>query len=219
MSRLVLLGPPGAGKGTQARLLESQFGAAHISTGDILRRHRAERTPLGMEAQSYMDAGKLVPDPLIIRMVDDAIRSETSFLLDGYPRSLAQAEALESSLSAARTPLDAVIFFECRRDELVARLTARWTNPRTGRSYHTVYDPPRLHGVDDDDGGPLVQRPDDTSAVVEQRLATYDVETLPLVTFYETRGLLERIDALRPIDEVTSDITATLSRRRAAACR
>lgn len=219
MSRLVLLGPPGAGKGTQARLLEAQFGALHIATGDLLRTHLSEHTPLGSEAESFMDRGLLVPDALIVRMVEAEIGSATSFILDGFPRTIAQALFLDTMLLAKQTPLDAVFFFACDRKELISRLTGRWTNPRTGRSYHTMYDAPRVHGVDDDDGGALIQRPDDTPAVVERRLQTYDSETLPLVEFYEKRSLLVRIDALRPIDEVTGEITAVLSTRRKTGVR
>jgi adenylate kinase len=211
--RLVLLGPPGAGKGTQARILEERFGAVQLSTGDMLRKHRAEGTPLGKEAQSYMDAGGLVPDDLIIRMMEGELAAKSSFILDGFPRTVAQAQALSALLEKLHLPLTATLLFDADRAELVARLTGRWTNPRTGRTYHTSFNPPKTAGIDDDDGGPLVQRPDDTLEVVSKRLETYDIQTRPLVDYYEATGQLIRIDGMNAVDAVTHDIVAALAVR------
>lgn len=211
--RLVLLGPPGAGKGTQARILEERFGAVQLSTGDMLRKHRAEGTPLGKEAQSYMDAGALVPDDLIVRMMEGELAEKSSFILDGFPRTVAQAEALSALLLKLDLPLSATLLFDADRAELVARLTGRWTNPRSGRTYHTTFNPPKVAGIDDEDGGPLVQRPDDTLEVVSKRLETYDVQTKPLVDYYAATGQLVRIDGMKSVDDVTRDVLQALEAR------
>jgi adenylate kinase len=210
-TRLILLGPPGAGKGTQARILEERFGAVQLSTGDMLRKHRAEGTPLGKEAQSYMDAGGLVPDDLIIRMMEGELAGKSSFILDGFPRTVAQAVALSALLEKLGLPLTATLLFDADRAELVARLTGRWTNPRSGRTYHTTFNPPKTAGIDDEDGGPLVQRADDTLEVVSKRLETYDAQTKPLVEYYDATGQLVRIDGVKPVDDVTADILAALA--------
>ncbi len=204
--RLVFLGPPGAGKGTQAKLLEERFGARQISTGDILRRNVSQRTALGLQAKSFMDAGALVSDDLIIAMMEDELKNSGSFILDGFPRTVAQAEALDALLGRLDLPLTAVLLFDADRETLFARLTGRWTNPRSGRTYHMLFNPPLVAGVDDQDGGPLLQRPDDTAAVVEKRLRTYEAETMPLIAYYEPRGSLVRIDSLQPIGDVAAAV-------------
>jgi adenylate kinase len=208
--RLVLLGAPGAGKGTQAKILEERFGALQISTGDLLRKHVADGTALGREAKGYMDSGGLVPDGVIIGMMEDRLAGENSFVLDGFPRTVPQAEALDAMLLRLGKPLGAVLLFEAERETLIRRLTGRWTNPRTGATYHSEFNPPRVPGVDDVDGGPLVQRPDDTFAVVEKRLATYEQQTAPLIGYYSETGLLVRIDGLRPIEAVTAEVLGAL---------
>ena len=179
--RLVFLGPPGAGKGTQAKALEDRYALRQISTGDILRRHVARKTELGLQAKSFMDSGKLVTDDLIIAMMEHELTGSDSFILDGFPRTVAQAEALDALLARLALPLTAVLLFDADRDTLFARLTGRWTNPRSGRSYHMLFNPPAVAGVDDEDGGPLIQRPDDTAEVVSKRLSTYETETAPLI--------------------------------------
>jgi adenylate kinase len=208
--RLVFLGPPGAGKGTQAKALEDRFGLRQISTGDILRRHVAAKTELGLQAKSFMESGKLVTDDLIIAMMEHELKGSESFILDGFPRTVAQAGALDALLARLELPLTAVLLFEADRDTLFARLTGRWTNPRSGRSYHMLFNPPVAAGVDDEDGGPLIQRPDDTADVVSKRLSTYELETAPLVAYYEPRGILVRIDSLKPIDVVAADVQHAL---------
>jgi adenylate kinase len=157
-----------------------------------------------------MEAGGLVPDDLIVAMMESELRGRTSFILDGFPRTVAQAEALDGLLARLGLPLLAVLLFDADRPTLTERLTGRWTNPRTGRTYHATFNPPKVAGVDDDDGQPLVQRKDDTLEVVVARLQTYDAETAPLVDYYATKGLLVRIDGLKPIDEVTAAVLAAL---------
>jgi adenylate kinase len=206
---LVFLGPPGAGKGTQAKILEDRFGYRQISTGDMLRKHRAEKTALGLEAQSYMDAGKLVPDDLVIRMVEAELANVENVIVDGFPRTIPQAEAFDALL--ARKGLDAVaIVFDVDYAVLTQRITGRWSNPRTGRVYNTTFNPPRVAGIDDEDGGPLVQRPDDAADVVSKRLAEYDEKTAPLIAHYERRGDFVHVDGLGEIADVTRAIIAKL---------
>ena len=180
---LVFLGPPGAGKGTQAKILEDRFGYRQISTGDMLRKHRADKTALGLEAQSYMDAGKLVPDDLVIRMVEAELANADNIIVDGFPRTIPQADAFDAVL--ARKGLDAVaVIFDVDYNVLAERITGRWSNPRTGRVYHAKFNPPKQAGIDDEDGGPLVQRPDDAADVVTKRLVEYDEKTTPLIAHY-----------------------------------
>jgi len=217
--RLVFLGPPGAGKGTQAKILEDRFGVRQISTGDILRANVASGTSLGAKAKSFMDAGGLVPDDVIIGMMEGELRGVESFVLDGFPRTVAQAEALDAMLARLGLPLTAVVQFDASRPALIERLTGRWTNPRSGRTYHTVLNPPIVAGIDDDDGGPLVQRKDDTHDVVVERLATYDEKTAPLVGYYAGTGLLLELDGLKSIDAVTADLLGGLSARAGSASR
>jgi adenylate kinase len=211
--RLVFLGPPGAGKGTQAKVLEERFGARQISTGDILRANVKNGTPLGSRAKSFMDAGDLVPDDVIIGMMESELGASASFVLDGFPRTVAQARALDATLAKLGLPLSAVLLFDANRETLIERLTGRWTNPRSGRTYHSVFNPPKVAGIDDEDGGPLEQRRDDTREVVVERLATYDEKTAPLVDYYAGTGLLVRIDGLKPIEAVTADMLGALGAR------
>jgi len=208
--RLVFLGPPGAGKGTQAQILASRFGARQISTGDILRRNVFDGTELGKRAKASMDAGDLVPDDVIVAMMERELGVGASFILDGFPRTVGQAEALDAMLTRLALSLSASLLFDSDRPTLIERLAGRWTNPRSGRTYHAIFNPPRLAGIDDEDGGPLVQRPDDSRDVVSDRLATYDAKTRPLVDYYARMGLLKRIDGLQPIDAVTAEVLRAL---------
>lgn len=208
--RLVFLGPPGAGKGTQAQILVRRLGARQISTGDILRDNVARGTALGRRAKTYMDAGTLVPDDVIVAMMEDELGVGGAFILDGFPRTVAQAEALDALLARLALPLTAVLLFDADRPTLISRLGGRWTNPRSGRTYHDVFNPPRMPHVDDEDGGPLVQRPDDARDVVTERLATYDQKTKPLIDYYGGWGLLRRIDGLQPIETVTAEVLHAL---------
>jgi adenylate kinase len=212
---LVFLGPPGAGKGTQAKVLEERFGYRQISTGDILRANRREGTPLGLEAQGYMDRGELVPDDLIIRMVERELENDPAeVILDGFPRTVPQAQALDALL--ARLGRRAVaISFDVDPDVLTERLTGRWTHTASGRTYHVKHNPPRVAGVDDVTGEPLTQRADDKEETIRTRLAEYDQKTAPLIGYYgksETTPLL-RIDALAPIGAVSEQLAGIVRQK------
>jgi adenylate kinase len=201
--RLIFLGPPGAGKGTQARILAQRFGTPQVSTGDILREHRARGTELGKEAEGYMHRGELVPDALMIDMIGNELENHPSgFTMDGFPRTVAQAEAFDALLGRKGWPLDAVVLFEANRPTLIARLSARWSNPRNGRTYNAITNPPKSAGVDDEDGGPLIQREDDRPETVAKRLDVYDAQTWPLIEYYRKSGKLIEIDGLQGVDNV-----------------
>jgi adenylate kinase len=210
---LIFLGPPGAGKGTQAKVLEERFGYRQISTGDILRAHVRAASPLGVEAKSYMDRGALVPDDLIIRMMEEELGGDPAeVILDGFPRTVPQAQALDQLL--ARLGRKAVaIAFEVDPDVLTERLTGRWTHQASGRTYHLKHNPPKVAGIDDVTGEPLIQRPDDTEEAIRTRFTEYEQKTAPLIGYYEKSAgtQLLRVDALAPID-VVSDQLANIVR-------
>lgn len=206
---LIFLGPPGAGKGTQAKIIEDRFAYRQISTGDLLRANRANKTPLGLEAQSYMDDGKLVPDDLIIRMMKHELANASNVIVDGFPRTVAQAEAFDALLSANGLTAKAVVFDVDQR-VLMERLTGRWTNPRTGRVYHTLFNPPQRPGIDDEDGGELIQRPDDRADTIEKRLREYDEKTAPLIDYYGRAGSAVHVNGLADIGVVSDEIVAAL---------
>ena len=203
MSDVVLLGGPGAGKGTQAQILQKQFGYRQISTGDLLREHRKNGSELGKAAEGYMTRGDLVPDHLIIDMVDGELHEDESVLFDGFPRTVAQAEALDALLESENRGLPEAVYFDIARPLLEERLLGRWTNPRTGRVYHEKFSPPKVAGIDDEDGGPLVQRDDDKPETIRKRLDVFQTQTMPLIDYYDARGRLARIDATQPVSEVT----------------
>jgi adenylate kinase len=205
--RLIFIGPPGAGKGTQAQLLQARFGVKQISTGDILREHRTAGTPLGKEAEGYMKRGELVPDGLIIGMIEGELEKDSAgFVMDGFPRTVAQAEAFDALLARKGWTLDAVVLFEADRDSLIKRLSARWTNPRNGHTYNTVTAPPKVAGICDEDGGPLIQREDDLPETVAKRLEEYAAKTTPLIDYYRRTGALVDVNALQPVAEVTHQL-------------
>jgi adenylate kinase len=211
--RVVLLGPPGAGKGTQARRLAARWSVPQIATGDMLREAVAHGTPLGLEARRYMDAGELVPDTVIIGLVRERLAQpdgRKGFVLDGFPRTMAQAEALDRSLAAEGTPLERVVLFDVAEEELVARLSGRRVCRNCGRNYHLTLSPPRVSGRCDVCGGELVQRTDDEEGPVRRRLAVYLRDTRPLVEYYRRRGLLTSISGVGPVDAVHAAlVTAT----------
>jgi adenylate kinase len=202
---LILLGPPGAGKGTQAEHLCRELGLPHVSTGDLFRENRAQGTELGQRAQAFMDQGELVPDGLVVDMLFDRVSHsdcEAGFLLDGFPRTVPQAEALEG-----RLPADAVtraLELQVPDEELMSRLTGRLTCKGCSAMYHQRFSPPASEGVCDKCGGELYQREDDTAETVGVRLAVYREQTLPLVEFYSARGVLTAVDGNRSPDEVAT---------------
>ncbi len=206
---LVLMGPPGAGKGTQATRISEKMALVHLSSGDILRAERKARSELGLRAQGYMDRGVLVPDDLILSMMMDHIgRPEAAkgFLLDGFPRTLAQAEGLDARLSERDQRLDAVISIEVDDEEVTRRLTGRWSCPGCGRIYHETFSPPSKRGRCDDCGETLTRRKDDLPEVVCQRLKTYHEETKPLIAYYRQRSVLRSVCGAGDMDDVTAAI-------------
>jgi adenylate kinase len=210
---LILLGPPGAGKGTQAERLTQDFPLAYIATGDMLRTAVAEGTELGKKAKEYMDRGDLVPDDVLIGVVLEAIKGDDArdgFLLDGFPRTIGQAEALENALAELERKLTAVLLIEVPDDEIVRRLSGRRIS-KSGRVYHVEFDPPKHEGRCDIDGSQLVQRDDDKPDTIRKRLAVYHEQTAPLIKYYEDRGLLRRFDGTRPPTEVHDHIRATVA--------
>ncbi len=210
---VVLLGAPGAGKGTQAEKMIEAWGIPHISTGDILRKAVADGTPLGMQAKKYMDAGELVPDFVVIGLVKNRLQepdAEEGFILDGFPRTDAQAEALDRALEELGRELDAVVSIDVARDVIVKRLTSRRTCTSCGKIYSLIADPPADPTKCDACGGELYQRDDDTVETVTNRLAVYDRSTAPLVDYYRTKGLLKQIDGDRPVDEVFEDVRSVV---------
>jgi adenylate kinase len=206
MPDVVLLGGPGAGKGTQAQILQREFGYHQISTGDLLREHRKNGTELGVAAEDYMQRGELVPDDLIVKMVEGELRSEEAVLFDGFPRTVAQAEALDALLESRGRGLPGAIYFEIPRAGLEERLLGRWTNPRTGRVYHERFNPPHVAGIDDEDGGPLVQRDDDKPETIKRRLDVFEAQTMPLVDYYRSRKRLTTVDATASVADVTHQL-------------
>jgi adenylate kinase len=204
--RLVLVGPPGAGKGTQAEFIAEQFAVPKISTGDIFRANVSGGTDLGRLAKKYMDAGDLVPDEVTNAMVRDRLAqpdAKDGFLLDGFPRNVAQAGELDKMLDELGAPLSVVLDLDVDFDEVVKRLSGRRTCKSCGHVWHLEFDPPSVDGVCDKDGGELFQRDDDKPDTVRHRLEVYHVQTEPLIGFYREAGKLVAIDALGPVEDVT----------------
>jgi len=215
--RVILLGAPGAGKGTQAKFITEKFGIPQISTGDMLRAAVKAGTPLGLEAKAIMDAGKLVSDELIINLVKDRIAQADcakGFLFDGFPRTIPQAEALVS----AGVELDAVVEIAVADEEIVQRIAGRRVHEGSGRVYHVVYNPPKVEGKDDETGEPLIQRKDDTEETVRHRLSVYHEQTKPLVDFYQKlsaanagKPKYSHIEGVGSVDAITAKVLAALS--------
>ncbi len=211
--RLILLGPPGAGKGTQAQFIKDAFNIPQISTGDMLRAAVASGSALGERVKAVMDSGALVSDDIIIDLVKDRITHDdcaNGFLFDGFPRTIPQAEALE----AAGVPLDAVVEINVPDEELVRRITGRRVHPGSGRVYHVEFSPPKVEGKDDETGEPLVQRDDDQEDTVRERINVYNAQTQPLVSFYQARangGLkYHRIEGVGSVDDIRSAVLKAL---------
>jgi adenylate kinase len=210
---LVLLGPVGAGKGTQARRIATRHGVPHIASGDLLREHRRRGTPLGREAEKYMDRGALVPDDLVISMILERMRqpdAQRGVLLDGFPRTLAQARALDEDLGKVRRALKLALYLEVPFDVLVDRAANRWTCRTCQATYNYRVNPPRQQDVCDIDGGPLFQREDDRIDVVSERIKVYIQDTLPVIDYYRQRGILREIDGTLDIEKVAGAIEREL---------
>ena len=204
--RIILLGPPGAGKGTQAQLLTVEYMIPQISTGDMLRANIEAKTPLGLKAKELMDAGKLVPDDIMIELVKSRVQADDAkqgFLLDGFPRTIFQADEL-----AKMKDIDYVINFALDTNSVVKRLSGRRVCKSNGNTYHTIYNPPKVEGIDDETGEALIQRDDDKEEAILNRLAVYEKQTEPLIAYYEQKGMLRTIDASSSPEKVLENLLA-----------
>ena len=211
---LILFGPPGAGKGTQAERLKGDFPLAYIATGDMLRANVKEQTELGVEAKEYMDNGDLVPDDLIVAMAAARLREDDAqdgFILDGFPRTLDQAGALDAQLSEMGRRVTAALLIDVPDEEVIRRLSGRRVCVKSGHNYHVEFDPPKHDDVCDQDGSRLIQRDDDKPDVIRKRLQVYHQKTKPLVEFYDEKGLLRRIDGTREPADVHGHIRAVIA--------
>ena len=214
--RLVLVGPPGAGKGTQAVNLASHFAIPHISTGDIFRSNLKEGTPLGLEAKSYMDRGELVPDEVTNKMVKDRLSKDDvkpGFLLDGFPRNVVQADVLKAILEEKKSPVEAALELVVDKNEIINRLSGRRTCKNCQRAFHIQYEKPAKDGLCDGCGGDLYQREDDKEEVIARRLEVYSEQTAPIIDFYAREGVLISIPAMGAIDDVTKRAIDALAAR------
>ncbi|MCM3399648.1 adenylate kinase [Oceanobacillus profundus] len=212
---LILMGLPGAGKGTQAEKIKEKYNIPHISTGDMFRLAIKEGTDLGLKAKGFMDQGELVPDEVTIGIVKERLSKadcENGFLLDGFPRTIAQAEALQELLTELNRKINYVLHVDVPEEKLVERLTGRRICPTCGTTYHVVYNPPKVEGVCDKDGSTLIQREDDQPETVKKRLSVNIKQTKPLLDFYQDKGYLVTVDGDRDIDEVFQDIQAILEK-------
>ena len=211
---LILIGPPGAGKGTQAARLREDFQLPYIATGDMLRGHVKEETELGHQAKAFMDAGDLVPDDLIVAMARERLEepdAQEGFLLDGFPRTSGQADNLAEMLTGLGRHVSAALLIDVPDEELIRRLAGRRMCVKAGHNYHVEFDPPKHEGVCDQDGSRLIRRDDDAPEVIERRLAVYHEQTKPLVDYYDRQGLLRRIDGTRSPTEVHDHVRAVIA--------
>ena len=203
---LVFLGPPGAGKGTQAKLLSQRMGFLHLSTGDLLREAVKNQTPLGKKAKEYMDRGELVPDELIVQLIEETMPKDGNVILDGFPRTVNQALALEEMLRVKGEKILKVLFFDVPDEVIIDRLSGRRVCSKCGAVYHVKYNPPKVEGVCDLCGGTLVQRDDDKEEVVRKRLEVYRKQTQPLIEFYQERGIIYKLDAGKGVEELFEEV-------------
>jgi adenylate kinase len=211
----VLLGPPGAGKGTQAKVIAEKYGLVHISSGDLFRENLKNETELGKLAQGYMARGELVPDDVTIAMVRDRISRpdcKKGALLDGFPRTPAQADALATMLKEFDSKVELVPLIDVPAEELIERLSGRWTCRKEGHVFHQKFNPPKKAGICDIDGSELYQRDDDKRETVENRIKVYTAQTAPLIEYYSSRNLLVKIDGQKSIDEVTKDLLTAIEK-------
>lgn len=211
--KIVLLGPPGAGKGTQAKSISNRYEIPHISTGDIFRKNISEMTPLGIEAKKHIDNGQLVPDSLTIDIVKDRLTQEdckNGYLLDGFPRTVVQAEALKEFLIERGEELDSALLIDVPKDFILERMTGRRVCPSCGASYHVKFNPPKINGKCDVCGSDVVQRKDDAEATVKERLDVYDRQTQPLIEYYKREDLLQVVSGTEAINKVFNSICSIL---------
>ena len=211
--RIILLGPPGAGKGTQAKDLVNKYGIPQISTGDILRKNLAEKTPLGLEAKKFMDKGELVPDSVVVGIVKERLKEadcKPGYILDGFPRTVPQAEALDAALADMKTPLDKVLSIEVPDEELVKRLSGRRTCRSCQEGYHVMFKKPKAEGKCDKCGGELYQRDDDKEEAIMNRLKVYQSSTAPLIDYYKGKGLLSSINGVGAMGDILQRMVTAL---------
>lgn len=211
--RIVLLGAPGAGKGTQAKMLIDKYKIPQISTGDILRKAVADGTPLGKEAKAIMERGELVPDKIVLGLVEERLKQDDckkGFILDGFPRNTAQAEALDKLLNNIKMPLDSALSVDVPKDDLMKRLTGRRTCKSCQQMYNVYYSPPKKEGVCDKCGGELFQRDDDKEETIRKRLDVYDAQTAPLIDYYKKKGILKSVTGVGNIDEIFKKVCTVL---------
>jgi len=210
---LILMGPPGAGKGTQAQRVAAKIGLVHVATGDLFREAMAKQTELGKKAEAYVKGGQYVPDSITLGLVEERLSQPDcagGALLDGFPRTIDQATGLDELLARRGAKLDGVVYLDVPTSALMRRLTGRWTCRSCGAVYHEVFNPPKVVGKCDKCGGELYQRPDDTVDVVQKRLDVYTKQTAPLIAYYEGKGLLVRVDGDKSPDEVTTAVLAAV---------
>jgi len=211
--RVVLIGAPGSGKGTQSSNLKREYGLCHLSTGDILREEVAAMSDVGKAAQEIMQKGDLVPDEVVIGLVEKKLRTpqcRRGFILDGFPRTVQQAEGLNDMLKQNNVALDGVFLFDIPEEELLKRVTGRRVHVPSGRVYHEVFEPPKVEGVDDATGEPLLHRSDDTAETFKKRISHFNRDTVPVVNFYTNTGILHRLDATKKSAEVSKDLIAAM---------
>lgn len=211
--RLIFIGPPGCGKGSQAPKLKSDYCLCHLATGDLLRNAAAAGTPMGLEAKKVMDAGGLVSDDIVVGLIKESLGNnecKRGFILDGFPRTVAQAEKLDTMLEQENAKLDAVVSFDIDDSILVERVSGRWIHPTSGRSYHTKFNPPKVEGKDDLTGEALIHRADDNAETLKKRLDAFHKQTSPVVDYYKRKGVLSSINADASFDQVYGQISSAL---------